>query len=146
MESRFPAWRPSLFLFLRLVSHRLVVGKCHGNITPVPADVVDAVDDELAEEWMLLLVAFVNNELRPVTNAGEASTAASIRESFSQYAGVPKKEAGLKLARKGFMEETMNYRVGVKYTTKRTYRLRLDGANVLVSLKEQGKACCSGHH
>ena len=84
--------------------------------------------------------------MQPVSKAGEASTAASIRESFSQYAGVPKKEAGLKLARKGFMEETVNYRVGFKYTAKRTYRLRLDGANVLVSLKEQGKACCPSHN
>ena len=49
VESRFFAWRPSLFFFLRSVFHRLMVGQCHGNITPVPADVTDAVDDELAE-------------------------------------------------------------------------------------------------
>ena len=102
MESRFPAWRPSLFFFLRLVFQLLMVGKCHGNITPVPADVTDAVDDELAEEWMMLLAEFVDKELRPATKAGDASTAASIRESFSQYAGAPEKESGLKLARKGF--------------------------------------------
>jgi len=112
-----------------------MVGKCHGNITPVPADVTDAVDDELAEEWMLLLAEFVDKELQPVTKAGEASTAASIRESFSQYAGVPKKEAGLKLARKGFMEDSINFRTLQNRTSRRVYKVRFpDGSTSMARL------------
>ena len=84
---------------------------------------------------MLLLVDFVNNEPRPVTNAGEASTAASIRESFSQYAGVPKKEAGLKLARKGFMEDSVNFRTLLTRTSKRVYKVRFpDGSTSMARL------------
>ena len=85
----------------------------------MPPDVTDAVDDELAEELMLLRVDFVSNELRPGTNAGEASIAASIRERFSQYAGVPKKETGLKLARKGVVGDSVNFRTLQKNRTNR---------------------------
>lgn len=58
MASTCPAWRPSLFCFLRWAPHRRMVGSSHGNITPVPAGVTDAMDHELAEEWLLLLVDF----------------------------------------------------------------------------------------
>lgn len=48
LESRFPTWRPSLLFCLQMVYPRLMVGHGHGNITPVPADVTNAVDGELA--------------------------------------------------------------------------------------------------
>ena len=114
---------------------RLMVGRCHGNITPVPTDVTDAVDNELAEEWMMMLADFVGKQLQPVSKAGEASTAASIRESFSRYAGVPKKEAGLKLARKGFMKDSNTFRTLHNRTSRRVYKVRCpDGSTPMARL------------
>ena len=124
MELRFPSWRPSFFLLLRQVYLRLMLGKCRGSITPVPAEVTEAVEDELEEDWMQRLTDFMGERLRPVSKAGEASTAAEIREAFSLYAGVAKKEVGLKLARRGFAEETANFWSGVARTSKRLYRVR----------------------
>ena len=139
LELQFPSWRASLFFLLRLVYLRLMAGKCQGNITPVPAEVTEAVEEELEEEWMQRLTEFMGERLRPVSKAGEASTAAEVREAFFQYACVPKKEVGLKLARKGFAEETASLWSGVSRTSKRVYRVRFpDGSVSLARLVATG--------
>eukprot|EP00969_Alexandrium_andersonii_P210587 9302380-Alexandrium_andersonii.AAC.1 len=87
---------------------------------------------------MQQLATFARERLRPAANAREASSAAEVREAFFQYAGgsVPKKEVGLRLARKGFAEETTHHHVGVRRTTKRVYRLKFaDEAAALVALR-----------
>ncbi len=52
----------------------------------------------------------------------------------------PKKEMGLRLARKGFAEESVHYHAGLKRTTKRMYRMRIEEAHRLVTLR----AGCTG--
>ena len=48
---------------------------------------------------------------------------------------MPKKEVGLRLTRKGFMEDNLNYFAGVKRSSKRVYKVRLgDGVTHLVKL------------
>ena len=136
IEDRFEAWRPSLFLLLRLIYLRFLRERPQSNITPVPQEVTEAVEEELQEEWMHLLAAFVRERLRPATGAQDASNAAEVREAFFQFAGVvPKKEVGLRLARKGFAETLVAYTVAFKRTTKRVYKLLLGEAVVVVALK-----------
>ena len=62
--------------------------------------------------------------------------ASEIREAFFQYAGgsVPKKEVGLRLARKGFAEETVNFYSGVNKTSRRVYKLKIGESVSAVSL------------
>ena len=51
-------------------------------MTPVPPEVVDAVEEELEEPWMALLEEFVRDSLMPASKAADASSAAEIREAF----------------------------------------------------------------
>ena len=79
----------------------------------------------------------MQGSLVAATNARDASSAAEVREAFFAYCGgeVPKKEVGLRLTRKGFMEDNLNYFAGVKRSSKRVYRVRLgDGVTHLVKL------------
>ena len=123
------------FLLLQVYKHFL---RDHprSNITPVPPDVMDAVNEELEEDWMRQLATFVQECLRPAANAREANSAAEVRDAFFQYAGgsVPKKEVGLRLARKGFAEETINFYSGVRRTTRRVYKLKIGETVSFVSL------------
>jgi len=137
LELSFGDWNPTFFTLLRLVYIRLLAGKNQTNVTPVPQEIVDAVEEELEEAWMPLLVAFVQGSLVPATNAKDASSAAEVREAFFAYCGgeVPKKEVGLRLTRKGFMEDTVNYSAAFKKTSKRVYKVRLgDGLPCTVKL------------
>eukprot|EP00969_Alexandrium_andersonii_P336238 14862492-Alexandrium_andersonii.AAC.1 len=103
---------------------------------------MEAVNEELQEEWMQQLATFVRDRLRPAANAREASSAAEVRDAFFQYVGgsVPKKEVGLRLARKGFAEETAHHYVGVRRTTKRVYRRVLTEGNAELVLLRTGAA------
>jgi len=86
---------------------------------------------------MPMLGAFVQGSLVAATNARDASSAAEVREAFFAYCGgeVPKKEVGLRLTRKGFMEDTANYTAAFKKTSKRVYKVRLgDGPPCTVKL------------
>jgi hypothetical protein len=85
---------------------------------------------------MKRLTQFVQERLEPASRPKDASSAAEIRQAFFDYCcgEVPKKEVGLRLARKGFAEETVHYKAGLKPTTKRMYRLRINDASQLVTL------------
>ena len=76
----------------------------------------------------------------PTTTASarDAASAADIRQAFfeSCAGSVPKKEVGLRLARKGFAEESANFWVGVARTKRRVYRLNFpDSAGAYVALQ-----------
>ena len=105
---------------------RFLRGASQTNVTPVPAEVAAAAEEELEEPWMKRLACFTEERLRPVSSARDASTAAEIREAFFIFAAgdVPKKEVGLRLSRKGFAEEGANFWNGVTRTKRRVYRLR----------------------
>ena len=75
--------------------------------------------------------------LRPAPSARDASSAAEIRQAFfeSCAGSVPKKEVGLRLARKGFAEESANFWSGVARTKRRVYRFNFpDNAGAFAAL------------
>ena len=86
IEASFPEWRPSLFHLLLIVSLRFPKDKPQSNITPVSQEVMEAVNEELEEDWMRFLSSFVTAELRPAANAQDASSAAEVRDAFFSYA------------------------------------------------------------
>eukprot|EP00973_Karenia_brevis_P017715 2433692-Karenia_brevis.AAC.1 len=87
---------------------------------------MDAVEEELEEEWMQQLTTFAATRLRAAEHARDASTAAEIREAFFQFCAgsVPKKEVGLRMSRKGFAEVSAHVFQCVKRTTGRVYRFK----------------------
>jgi len=103
----------------------------------VPQEVSEAVEEELEEEWMRKLVEFTHDRLEPASRTKDASSAAEIRQAFFDYCcgEVPKKEVGLRLARKGFAEDSVNYYEGVKRTKKRVYRVTTDGGPQLMMMR-----------
>ena len=137
LEAQFASWRPSLFFFLGLVYARFLQGRNQTNVTPVPPEVSEAVEEELEEEWMRKLTQFVQERLEPAPRVKDASSAAEVRQAFFDYCcgEVPKKEVGLRLARKGFAEDSLNYYEGVKRTKKRVYRVKMDGGPQLMMVR-----------
>ena len=81
------------------------------------------------------LSRFIAERIEGCNNAKAASTAAEIREAFASCTDLSKKEIRLKLARKGFAEETANYFDGVRKTSKRVYRLRMNQETTLIRIK-----------
>jgi hypothetical protein len=136
LELKFDSWRATLFFLLRLVYRRFLKDKNQTNVTPVPQEVREAVEEELEEPWMERLAEFVREHLEAAAHARDSSSAAEIREAFARYCpDVPRKEVGLRLARKGFAEETVHYYSGIKRTTKRVYRVRLGDLASVVTLR-----------
>ena len=136
LELQFPNWRSSFFALLVEV-HQHFLTRNQSNVTPVPPEVVDAVEEELEEPWMALLEEFVRDRLVPATKPADATSAAEVRGAFYEHCHgqVAKKEVGLRMARKGFAEDTRNYWVGVKKTSKRVYCLAVDGKVQAMALK-----------
>ena len=126
IEASFVQWRGHLFWYLGQVYARFLQGANQTNVTPVPQEVQEAVDDELEEPWMQRLQEFVSSvdgRLEHTNNTKEASTAAEIRQAFFDSGGdTRKKEIGLGLARKGVQEDTVHIYTGVKRTTERIYK------------------------
>ena len=81
LELQIPSWRASFFALLVEV-HQHCLTRNQSNVTPVPPEVVDAVEEELEEPWMALLEEFVRDSLMPASKAADASSAAGIREAF----------------------------------------------------------------
>ena len=107
-------------------------------VLPVPFESRDAALQETEEVWMKMLREF-SAECLEVAKPTEASTAAEVRRAFDAYnnGGVPKKEIGLRMARKGFKEEKVNYWDGVKRCQKRCYKVQLESGASLVAVKAQ---------
>ncbi len=99
---------------------------------------VDAALQETDEAWMKSLREF-SAECLEVARPTEASTAAEVRRAFDAYnhGGVPKKESGLPMARKGYKEERVNYWGGVKRCQKRCYKVQLESGAPVVAVKAQ---------
>ena len=136
IEASFVQWRGHLFWFLCQVFARFLRGANQTNVTPVPQEVQEAVDDELEEPWMQRLQEFVDERLEHTNSAKDASTAAEIRQAFFEFdCDTPKKEAGLRLARRGFQEDTVNHYAGPKRTSKRVYKYKINGVIGMVVLK-----------
>ena len=79
-----------------------------------------------------------DNAPTTTASARDAASAAEVRQAFfdSCAGSVPKKEVGLRLARKGFAEESANFWVGVARTKRRVYRLNFpDSAGAYVALQ-----------
>ena len=70
-------------------------------------------------------------------SARDASSAADIRQAFfeSCAGSVPKKEVGLRLARKGFAEESSHFFRGVVRTTRRVFRYNFPDGGAYVALQ-----------
>ena len=74
---------------------------------------------------MRRLQEFIDEQLEHTNNAKDASTAADIKRAILDFgSATPKKEVGLRLARKGFQEDTVHHDVGPRRTTKRVYRYK----------------------
>jgi hypothetical protein len=143
LERHFPAWRASLFFLIKDVYCHFLKDHPQSNITPVPPEVMEAVEEELEEDWMQQLATFTTSHLSPVENAKDASTAADVREAFFEFCAgsVPKKEVGLRMSRKGFAESTTNFWVGVKKTSRRVYRFNFPDHGVAFAALHRG---CTG--
>ena len=91
---------------------------------------------------MARLVEFTRERLEPAEKPSAASSAAEIRQAFFEFCGgeVPKKEVGLRLARKGFAEETINYWACTRKTSRRVYKRASEGVVSVVSLR----SCSTG--
>ena len=78
-------------------------------------------------------------ECLEAANATEASTAAEVRRAFVAYSygSVPKREIGLRMARKGFKEEKVNLWDGIKRCQKKCYKVQLESDMSLVAVKAQ---------
>ena len=136
IEASFVQWRGHLFWYLRQVYTRFLHGANQTNVTTVPQDVQESVDDEMEEPWMRRLQEFIDEKLEHTNNAKDASTAADIRRAFLDFgSATPKKEVSLRLARKGFQEDTVHHYVGPRRTTKRVYRYKMQGVIGMVVLK-----------
>ena len=74
--------------------------------------------------------------LRPAPSARDASSAAEVRQAFFDFCAgcVPRKEVGLRLARKGFSEESSHYYRGVVRTTRRIFRYNFPDGGAYVAL------------
>ena len=75
------------------------------------------------------------NCCQPTPSARDASSAPQVRQAFFDFCSgsVPKKEVGLRLARKGFAEESAHCYRGVVGTSRRILRYNFpdaDGAYV----------------
>ena len=137
LEQQFAAWRPGFFYYLSQVYCRFLKDQNQANVTPVPPDIAEAVDAEMEEPWMIKLTGFVRDRLVPASKPRDASSAAEVRQAFFDYCygEVPKKEVGLRLARKGFAEDSVNFYEGVKRTKKRVYRVKTDDGPQLMMLR-----------
>ena len=90
---------------------------------------------ELREPWMAELDGFIAARLAPTKDVADAATAAQIRDAYaaaSRY--VKQKDAGLRLAARGFAEDLSHQRIGARRTTKRTYTYAFDTGPALVRL------------
>ena len=72
----------------------------------------------------------------PAASARDASSAADIRLAFfeSCAGSVPRKEVGLRLARKGFAEESAHFFRDVVRTTRRVFRYNFPDGGAYVAL------------
>jgi hypothetical protein len=140
LEAQFASWRPSLFFLLCQVYARFLRVRNQTNVTPVPQEVSEAVEEELEEDWMRKLVEFTRDRLEPAARSKDATSAADIRQAFFDFCcgEVPKKEVGLRLARKGFAEENAHFRNGLTRTSRRVYKVKLESGVSFVMLLSVG--------
>ena len=77
-----------------------------------------------------------DNAPTTTASARDAASAAEVRQAFfdSCAGSVPKKEVGLRLARKGFAEESSHYYRGVVRTTRRLFRYNFPDGGAYVAL------------
>ena len=105
------------------------------QVTPVPAEVNEAVNDEMREPWMDILDEFIQT-LENVSQPHVANTAAEVREAFLRFQKskgpcLEKRDVALKLAAQGFQEACVAYHdvLGHKRSTKRVYSLVFPGGS-----------------
>lgn len=131
LEDRFAEWNASLFFLLCQV-RLILMSDAAGEVHPIPAEVADAVDEELREPWVDELDAFVRSRLEPTQQVALASTAAMVRDAFfKRCEGLEKREVALKLASQGFQEESKPYYDVSTYkrSTKRVYTYVFPGGS-----------------
>jgi len=128
LEDKFEERNPSFF-YLVCAIYRIFLRDSKANtVTPVPEEVQEATTQEISEPWMLKLAEFRSTELEPTSQAGEASTAAEVRNAFSAFSkdspgAIEKRELSLRFSQQGFSETSKYIKNGVTHSTKRVYEL-----------------------
>ena len=143
IELEFVAWRLCFFQFLgEVYLHLLNINQT--NVTPIPTDVAQAVEEELEEPWMERLVQFVRERLQPAPKPTDATEAANIHQAFYDFCGgeVPMREVGLKMRQRGFCPDTVNFYAGIKRSKKRVYAYNTDDGPRLMMLREGSTGGC----
>ena len=139
IEDSFPGWRNDLFWLLWMVYQQFMQGRSIDTVYPVPNDVRETVDDELAQPWMEALDLYKAKRLVAVAKKDEdqASKAGDIRKDFFEWAGqaYPLKEISFMMSRRGFCEARVNFYEGLRRNNKRCYKVSLDGGTSLVRTK-----------
>ena len=88
------------------ICKQLLKDSTSATATPVPAEVVEAANEELREPWMDRLDEWTRELVRPTDSVKDAATAATVRDSFFETCTgeLQKREIGMRLAQKGFHE------------------------------------------
>ena len=85
IETKFGGWRNDLFWVVYSIYETLMKPYSLDFVLPVPQEVSEDVDDELQEDWMMLLEAFKNERLTPASEAKLASSIGEVRDAFFEY-------------------------------------------------------------
>jgi hypothetical protein len=138
IEDQFPSWNQSFFGLLRVMYLTFFRGRECCNVTPVPSEVKESVEEELEEAWVEKLRGWKEIFLETTQSVEEADTAGALRDDFFNYCGreLPKGEVKMKLAAKGFAETKVNFMSGPGFrTTKRVYSVNEPGFSGYVKIK-----------
>ena len=128
-----------MFFLLMKIYEVLLKDSDAATVTPVPLEVAEAASEELREPWMDHFDAWLEECVRPTDGIREASTAATVRESFfgRSCCELQKREFGMRLAQQGFQESApKKYRDGLKTVSKRVYTFKFEDAPHYVTLAE----------
>ena len=137
-EDRFEDWNPSMFFLLMQIYKQLLKDSTSATVTPVPAEVVEAANEELREPWMDRLDEWTRELVRPTDSVKDAATAATVRESFFETCTgeLQKREIGMRLAQKGFHESPPKpYKEKLKTLSKRIYSFKFEDGTHYVKLE-----------
>jgi hypothetical protein len=122
VERDFETGNPAFFFVLQQIYRIFLKDRPSNRVHPIPRSVADATAAELRQEWEDRLETFVSTRVEQVASAAEASTAMAVREAFAGDAKLTTKDAGLRLASRGFHElPPQSWREGRQVQSKRPY-------------------------
>jgi hypothetical protein len=143
IEDQFPSWNQSFFGLMRVMYQTFFRGRHCCNVTPVPAEVKESVEEELEEAWMEMLRNWKDLRLSVTEDVQEAEVVGKVRDDFFTFcrSEIPKAELKMKLAAKGFAETKENFvnDAGAR-TNKRVYRVSQPDFSGFVKLNGPARA------